>query len=66
MGSRGPLRGKEDGRHASDAELRIERAERGEVHALLEVNDLAHGKHSAVAPAQPGTMKCAGFQGGAP
>jgi len=66
MCSRGPLRAKEDGHDASYAELRIERAERGEVHVLLEVNDLAHGKHSAVNYAQPGTMKCAGFQGMAP
>lgn len=63
MGSSGVLRGEEHCDHTARAVLRIVGAQGGEVHAVQEVNDLAHGPHLRAPHRRLKTMKCAAFQG---
>lgn len=55
-------RGKEDRYYSANAMTRAVVAQGAEPHLLLELNEFAHGRHVAVAPASRGTMKCAAFQ----
>lgn len=65
MGRGRALRREEHGDHAAHAPFGIEAAKRAEAHALLEMDDLAHGLHLAGGATCSGTMKCAAFQGAA-
>ncbi|WP_448130689.1 hypothetical protein [Stenotrophomonas rhizophila] len=65
MGRKYALRREEHGDYSADTPIGIEAAKRGEAHALLEKDDLAHGPHLAVGAACSGTMKCTAFQGAA-
>ncbi|GEM_PF-828502 len=53
----------EDRHDAAKASAGAVLAQRGEVHALMEQNDFAHGTHGAHPLADNGTMKRAAFQG---
>ena len=61
----GALRRKKDDYHAAQAALHIEGAQRGEVHTVLEKNDLAHGPHLGAPHGHGETMKCNALQGDA-
>ena len=63
MGRERALRREEHGDHTAQAPIDIEGPKRAEAHAVLEMDDLAHGLHLAVGVACSGTMKCAAFQG---
>jgi hypothetical protein len=65
MGRQRALRREEHGDHTAHAPIDIEGAKRAEAHAVLEMDDLAHGLHLATGAACSGTMKCAAFQGAA-
>jgi len=65
MARNGAFRHEEHGHHAARPVLCIERAQRGESHAVLEKNDLAHGPHLGAAHGHGETMKCSLFQGDA-
>lgn len=55
-------RKKEDRDYSANAMTCAVVAKGAEPHLLLELNEFAHGRHVAVAPACSGTMKFAAFQ----
>lgn len=55
-------REEEDRHYSANAITRAVMAKGAEPHLLLELNEFAHGRHVAVAPACSGTMKCTAFQ----
>lgn len=48
---------------AAKPDTDIEGPKRGEVHSTRETDDLAHGRHHAIAHVRVETMKCSSFQG---
>lgn len=65
MGRDAAFRGEEHRQDAAHAALCIKGAQRGEAHAVLEKDDLAHGQHLRVQPGRGETMKCRLFRGDA-
>jgi hypothetical protein len=49
--------------HAAKPATDIEGPKRGEVHSTRKTDDLAHGRHHAIAHVRGETMKCSWFQG---
>lgn len=65
MGRERALRREEHRDHAAHAPIDIEGVKRAEAHAVLEMDDLAHGPHLVAADGLGETMKCSLFQGDA-
>ncbi len=65
MGRERALRREEHSDHTANAPIDIEGAKCAEAHAVLEMDDLAHGLHLVAADGLSETMKCSLFQGDA-